>query len=135
MKLNNKGFAITAVLYGLLILCVLFVGSYLIVLSIKKNRVDTITSDLEQEYIIDMVLDNFTFPLTVPADGTYNFSLTDNEGNDLECTAELSINNVIEFNNSLTINTSHISFDKQDCNDINNKDSVTSVNKITYVKK
>lgn len=47
MKLNNKGFAITAVLYGLLILFVFLVGSYLTVLTAKKNRVDKITSEIE----------------------------------------------------------------------------------------
>ena len=50
MKLNNKGFAITAVLYGLLILFVLIIGSYLIVLSVKKDRVEDITEEIEKEY-------------------------------------------------------------------------------------
>lgn len=48
MKLNNKGFAITAVLYGLLILFVFLVGSYLTVLTAKKNRVDKITEEIEK---------------------------------------------------------------------------------------
>lgn len=51
MKQNNKGFAITAVLYGLLILFVILVSSYLVVLSAKKDRVEEITKDIEQEYI------------------------------------------------------------------------------------
>lgn len=50
MKLNNKGFAITAVLYGLLILFVLLVSSYLMVLSTRKNRVDNLIKDIEEEY-------------------------------------------------------------------------------------
>ena len=50
MKLNRKGFAITAVLYGILILFVLLVGSYLIVLSARKNRVDRIIEDMEYTY-------------------------------------------------------------------------------------
>ena len=50
MKLNNKGFAITAVLYGLLILFTLLVSSYLLILSAKKDRVQNITSQIEQEY-------------------------------------------------------------------------------------
>ena len=36
MKLNNKGFAITAILYGILILFVFYVGFYLLALSTKK---------------------------------------------------------------------------------------------------
>lgn len=50
MKLNNKGFAITAVLYGLLILFVILVSAYLLVLSAKKDRVDNLVSDIEEEY-------------------------------------------------------------------------------------
>lgn len=50
MKLNNKGFAITAVLYGLLILFTLLVSSYLLILSAKKDRVENITSQIEEEY-------------------------------------------------------------------------------------
>ena len=37
MKLNNKGFAITSVLYGLLILFVSLVGTYLTILVSKGN--------------------------------------------------------------------------------------------------
>ena len=51
MKLNNKGFAITAVLYGLLILFVILVGSYLTVLSVRKNRTDNLLNDMEEEYL------------------------------------------------------------------------------------
>ena len=50
MKLNNKGFAITAVLYGLLILFTLLVSSYLMILSAKKDRVDDITKTIEDSY-------------------------------------------------------------------------------------
>ena len=51
MKLNNKGFAITAVLYGLLILFVLLVSSYLLVLSVKKDRVEILINDIEEVFI------------------------------------------------------------------------------------
>lgn len=50
MKLNNKGFAITSVLYGLLILFVVMTSSYLTVLSAKKNRLDNITKEIEDSY-------------------------------------------------------------------------------------
>ena len=55
MKLNNKGFAITSILYGLLILFVLMVGSYLIVLSVKKNNLDKITESIEVDYMNNIV--------------------------------------------------------------------------------
>lgn len=50
MKLNNKGFAITGILYGLLILFALLVASYLMVLTARKNRLDNIITDIEEEY-------------------------------------------------------------------------------------
>ena len=58
MKLGNKGFAITAVLYGLLILFVFLVGSYLLVLSAKKDRVEDITNEIEEEYRINIEENN-----------------------------------------------------------------------------
>ena len=51
MKLNNKGFAITSLLYGLLILFVILVGSYLLVLTAKKDRIDTIVNEIESGYV------------------------------------------------------------------------------------
>ncbi|MGM9876620.1 MAG: hypothetical protein ACI310_05280 [Bacilli bacterium] len=50
MKLNNKGFAITGILYGLLILFALLVGTYLTILTAKKNRLDSIITSIEEEY-------------------------------------------------------------------------------------
>lgn len=50
MKLNNKGFAITGILYGLLILFALLVASYLTILTARKNRLDNIIEDIENEY-------------------------------------------------------------------------------------
>lgn len=50
MKLNNKGFAITSVLYGLLILFVVLTSTYLAILSSKKNNIYKITEDLEEDY-------------------------------------------------------------------------------------
>ena len=50
MKLNKKGFAITAILYGLLILFVFLVGSYLLILSARKARVDKIIKNAEERY-------------------------------------------------------------------------------------
>lgn len=50
MRLNNKGFAITGILYGLLILFALLVGSYLTVLTARKNRLDGIVENIEDEY-------------------------------------------------------------------------------------
>lgn len=139
MKLNNKGFAITAVLYGLLILFVLLISSYLLVLSAKKNRVDTITSELEEEYLIDKVLDNFSFPLTIPADGIYVFSFTDNAGSVYaECAlkSQLKANDVLVFDNGLKKDNVHLEFTDIECNSINEHSGdkyIVTVNKIIYI--
>lgn len=58
MRLNNKGFAITTVLYGLLILFVILVSSYLLVLSARKNRIDKIIENAETEYNEKNATDN-----------------------------------------------------------------------------
>lgn len=50
MKLNNKGFAITSVLYGLLILFVLLTSTYLTMLTTKKNNIDKVDEDIEEDY-------------------------------------------------------------------------------------
>ncbi len=50
MKLNNKGFAITSVLYGLLILFVVLTSTYLSMLTTKKNNIDKVTKDIEEAY-------------------------------------------------------------------------------------
>lgn len=73
MKLDNKGFAITAVIYGLLILFVLLVSSYLFVLSAKKNRLDNIIKEAEEEYEKSSSTDNSNID-----NGTDNNSNIDN---------------------------------------------------------
>ena len=50
MKLNNKWFAITSVLYGLLILFVVLTSTYLSMLTTKKNNIDKVTKDIEEDY-------------------------------------------------------------------------------------
>lgn len=50
MKLNNKGFAITSVLYGLLIIFVVLTSTYLSMLTTKKNNIDKVTKDIEEAY-------------------------------------------------------------------------------------
>ena len=66
MKLNNKGFAITGILYGLLILFALLVGSYLTILTAKKNRLDGIVTSIEEEYNANSTYNGpFTVIITV----------------------------------------------------------------------
>lgn len=65
MKLNNKGFAITGILYGLLILFAIMVASYLTILVARKNRLDSIISDNEEEYYSIIEKENNTYTLTL----------------------------------------------------------------------
>ena len=82
MKLNNKGFAITSILYGLLILFVLLVSSYLTVLTARKNRVDKITSKIEDDYYFNNVSDEITIDdintFKAPNTGKYIFNNDEN---------------------------------------------------------
>jgi uncharacterized repeat protein (TIGR02543 family) len=58
MKLNRKGFVITAILYGLLLLFVMLVSSYLLVLSARKNRLDNLVQNAEDRYLHPEKFDN-----------------------------------------------------------------------------
>lgn len=91
MKLNNKGFAISSVLYGILILFIVLTGSYLAVLSAKKNRLDNITKDIENKEGFGTPIDaNETLPYTAPYTGKYIFN------NDETCFAYISKGTKIE---------------------------------------
>ena len=110
MKLNNKGFAITAVLYGLLILFVMLVGSYLMILSARKNRLDSIVGTIEKEYNntetnngVESFADLVNLNSTITAgDGTrYYVDTTNNiikDSNDNLRYYGASPNNYIKFN-------------------------------------
>ena len=85
MKLNNKGFAITAVLYGLLILFVILVSSYLLVLAAKKDRVDAIVNEIESGYVgsmrylgtlIDNLYEKSEKVIIISNDIEYNYALS-----------------------------------------------------------
>ena len=87
MKLNNKGFAITSVLYGLLILFVVLVGTYLTILSAQKNRVDTLVEGIEENYNSETCIYNLNIkdlcwcdeegPIIAPYTGKYKIDTHD----------------------------------------------------------
>ena len=86
MKLNNKGFAITSVLYGLLILFVLLVGSYLTILTARKNRVDIITSRIEKNNYFshtsnEIVIEDIN-TFKAPYTGKYILNYNESENDD-----------------------------------------------------
>lgn len=137
MKLNNKGFAITAVLYGLLILFVILVSSYLVVLSAKKDRVENIVNDIEGDYNISInqvVQKNFDSPFYVNCDttGTFVF-ISSSEGKFFECEAELNSSDVIYFaDNSIVVNADYLRFSDQECDEVNGNNDIRVIYSLTY---
>ena len=146
MKLNNKGFAITSILYGLLILFVLMVGSYLIVLSVKKNNLDKITESIEVDY-----MNNIVSPLDCPTVETsftpsnnskfsspystcyYTFNIRLEDHNLISCSASLNYKDQVSLTQSsdsqdnfvLQVNGEKIEFTSGDqlCNNANGQDT------------
>jgi len=85
MKLNNKGFAITGILYTILILFVLLLSSLLAILSARVNRLSTINDDINNEIIYNNLI-NEDDALIVGDDyyitkyrGKYEFTINDNK--------------------------------------------------------
>lgn len=104
MGLNNKGFAITGVLYGLLILFVILVGSYLAIMSSKKNRLDTISDELNEKYGFEKVkqIQTDAFPYTTEYAGKYTFVMTDSSGKEYSCISYLDKDQVISYSEDYT---------------------------------
>lgn len=110
MKLNNKGFAITSILYGLLVLFVILVGSYLTILSSQKNRYDILAEDIDEtfgfnecvyknssENCEDTLIDIASLvPYRAEYTGKYNFIV-----NGAECFSYLYEGNTIDSTSSL----------------------------------
>lgn len=95
MKLNNKGFAITTVLYGLLILFVFLLASYFTVLTAKKNRLDRLTKGIEEDYYYNVKLEvneTFPYPYEILYTGKYVF--------DNDCVMYLYAGETLESNNN-----------------------------------
>lgn len=116
MKLNNKGFAITGILYGLLILFALLVASYLTVLTARKNRLDGIISDIEEEYNNTKVIIS-VLPYTTTNSSNCTFEVVSKDYGDMTCTlnniASLSI---ISFSDgSIKINDNKVEFTDDNC--------------------
>lgn len=133
MKLNNKGFAITAVLYGLLILFSLLVSSYLVVLSAKKNKLDIITSEIEEDYhntCKKVVIDSASFPFTVSCSGEYTFNITGSSDDRYDCRVELTKGDIVSsISSKLYSNEVIISFKEEECTNIGD---IKDVNSIKY---
>lgn len=81
MRLNNKGFAITGILYFVLIMFLMIISSLLLVLKTRINRLTdlntTINEEVElKEKIVDEPIDSYITSFR----GKYIFEITDSEG-------------------------------------------------------
>lgn len=115
LKLNNKGFAITGILYSVLVLFLMILVSMLSLLSSRQNRLYTLTESIkeEMEYKNNITIPEFTSnsnnqhtsnPLTTEISsyyiteyrGKYTFIIN----NSTTCYSYLPANIIIRINNN-----------------------------------
>ena len=124
MKLNNKGFAISAVLYSVLILFMLILVSYLTILSgTKKFNTKTLSSinEVMKEEVIEInkVLNDKEYYLTTIR-GNYLIELYN-----MNCYIYLSKDMIlVNKDNDLYINNELINSNNYICNNINGIKSI-----------
>ncbi|MDD7150482.1 MAG: hypothetical protein PUH43_00910 [Clostridium sp.] len=134
MKLNNKGFAITGILYGLLILFALLVGSYLTILTARKNRLDGIVENIENEYNSDVPSGSKTIEdpdgrtmstlnYTMDGDSTCIFSIYSEAFGLKDCVVEINKGVELSFDGdtdrTIKANGKTIEFEDGDCDQAN----------------
>ena len=121
---------------------VVLVSSYLLVLSAKKDRVDDLVNNIEDEYKENLscntTIKNISFPYNTINEGIYIFNITDSSTNtSKDCEVQLEKDVTIEYKDgNIKINNSgvlsDITFDTSDCNNINTSSNIASINKVTY---
>ena len=94
MKLNNRGFAISAILYTLLILFTLTLMSLIGGLNSRNKILEKSIESIEKKYnwdCIDETKDsNIPYLLTTEKRGKYIFKGTNEEGNEIKCITYLN---------------------------------------------
>lgn len=96
MKLNNKGFAITGILYFVLIMFLMIISSLLLMLKTRINRLtdlnDTINSEVElKENIVDVDVESYITNLR----GKYIFQITKSMEPNKNCYSYLPKNSLL----------------------------------------
>ncbi len=88
--MNNKGFAITGILYGLMVTFILMVLSLLAILSSKKNRLMEITGSITNtiDFKEEVLTQNINLPYVTEKRGKYVFIVNGT----YECSAYLPPN-------------------------------------------
>lgn len=118
MKLNNKGFAITGILYTVLILFLLLLSSLLLMLTTRINRLikltDSINKEVENNNVIEIENYDSTSAenenkISNPIDGTkyfitsyrgkYEFNINDNNTN--TCYSYLPENTLLSISDGI----------------------------------
>lgn len=133
MKLNNRGFAISAVLYSVLILFMLILVSYLTILSTtRKFNTKTLSSinEIMKEEVIEInkVLNDKEYYLTTIR-GNYLIELYN-----MNCYIYLSKDMIlINKDNDLYINNELINSNNYICNNINDSNNIDNSVKIVSV--
>ena len=95
MKLDNKGFAITTILYGTLILFILLLLSLLGILSQYKNNLDKLINEGKgARSIVTMEKIEITEGETITAGGLYLVNMNDGSN----CTKYFSSNSIATCN-------------------------------------
>ena len=90
--MNNKGFAITGILYTLLILFLLLVGSFLGIMRSRNNYLEKSIVSLEDSYVGGEVNDSYSIDIA-DYTGKYEFSTGDSL-----CYSYLSKGDIIDVN-------------------------------------
>lgn len=111
MKLNNKGFAITAVLYSLLILFLMLFLATIKILNSERNRLEKIANTVETSSVymdkkdINEEISKDGYYVT-PYRGKYIFSINDSNTDD--CYVYLPVYTVVKFSNGqVTFSDNH----------------------------
>lgn len=98
--MNNKGFAITGILYGLMLVFILALTSFLSILVGKNKRMDALTDSVYESITLNSITYNFTedeedYKYTTLSTGLYTFNY-----NSSICSVYLPSNVVIITSNA-----------------------------------
>lgn len=121
MKLDNKGFAITGILYTLLILFSLILISVLAGLSSRLRIMEKSIESLEDDYKLGAVVSNNTI-VEAPVDGKYVFNHNKDE------LTSLGISGcVVYLESGSSLIAEDLVFTDDNCNSLSNEDKANFI--------
>lgn len=135
--LDNKGFAISGMLYTLFALFLIIMFSILAMSNFKRNILIKTTENLEESYTLVKVegIENYLDESMTKITGKYVFKTKTSTGADKICTAYLKKGTVIPTEIPNNIEDANFSLIPKDCNDYNstiylNRDETIETNKM-----